>query len=272
MLPALSAMNPLSSSLLTGAPPRPSVRGQEGRWRNPSRVPMSLRCLPAAGRWLGPVCGVFLLTGCAGQFQHAFLAASPQYRPENIYQGGESLPLSMKRVAVLPLVVTAPGPQAEGATASLEPLVLTELGKAGRFEVLPLSAASVEEWTGRRAWTTADELPEGFFDRVRQGTGADGVLFLQVTQFRAYPPLAVGWRLQLVDLDGPRVWWAVDEVFDASELKVANSARRYYLDHAGKPLELTDAGEILYSPRRFGAYTASAVVASCPPRGAKKSR
>lgn len=221
----------------------------------------------AARAWAGVAVVACLAGGCARQFERAMINARPQYTPSNVHRGAPELPPSLKRVAVLPMVVSARGSQAEGARASVESSLLAELTKSARFEVVPVSESRVAEWTGRGQWATTDVLPADFFARIQEGTGADAVLFPEVTTFRAYPPLAVGLRLQLVGTEGPRVWWAVDEVFDASEAEVVNAARRYHLSHAGKPLELTDSGEILYSPRRFGSYAASAVVATCPPRG-----
>jgi hypothetical protein len=209
------------------------------------------------------ICAAPLLAGCARLTQRMTILG-PSYEPGNVYLGGEKLPRSLKRVAVLPVTARGADPELGGSRASLEQALQTELGKRARFEVVTVAPEALRQWTGRSQWATTDRFPTNFFDRVREGTGCDAVLFAQVTDFRAYPPLVVGWRLQLLDCDGLQVWWAVDEHFDASEPAVANAARRFHLDHAGKPAELTDTGEILYSPRRFGSYAANAVVATCP--------
>lgn len=209
------------------------------------------------------LCAAPFLAGCARLTQRMAIVG-PSYEPGNVYLGGEKLPRSLKRVAVLPVTARGADPELGGSRATLEQALQTELGKRARFEVIPVLPDALRQWTGRSQWVTTDRFPTNFFDRLRDGTGCDAVLFAQVTDFRAYPPLAVGWRLQLLDCDGLQVWWAVDEHFDASEPAVANAARRFHLEHAGKPAELTDTGEVLYSPRRFGSYAANAVVATCP--------
>lgn len=148
----------------------------------------------------------------------------------------------------------------------MEPLLLRELGKSARFEVMPMTAAALKQATGRAAWSSSDVFPTNFFDRLRAATGCDAVLFSEVTAYKAYPPMVMGWRLRLMDVDGPTVWWAVDEVFDAADTAVANAAKRHHLGNAGKPAELTDPAEVLLSPRRFAGYAASALVETCPKR------
>jgi len=194
--------------------------------------------------------------------------SGPGHTPTNHYRQAETLPRSFKRVALLPLTSRRLG-DIESSRAALEQALHAELSKGARFEVVVISPSELRQWTGRTEWSASDPLPQDFFIRIQAGSGCDGVLFAELTEYKPYPPLAIGWRLQLLDVNGPSVWWAVDELFDASESTVANSARRYHLAHAGKPLELTDAGEILISPRRFGSYTASAVVATCPGRAGK---
>lgn len=205
------------------------------------------------------------LTGCASVMD-VFPSAGPVYRPKNIYRGVEKLPQDVKRVAVLPLRVDAKDVATEQARPWLQKALLSELSKAARFELVPVKPEQLRDWSGRMAWGTEEELPEGFLERIRKETGCEGVLFSQVTGYRAYPPLAIGWRLRLVDVDRLQVWWAADEWFDAGDVAVANAARRHYLDRAPRPLALADAQQILYSPLRFGTYTASALAATCPSR------
>ncbi|MBL9137225.1 MAG: hypothetical protein JNK85_15235 [Verrucomicrobiales bacterium] len=240
----------------------PLQESHENRGR-PGRAGMAGGAWRVSGWALAMLCAVPLWAGCAGLTQRMAIVG-PSYEPGNVYLGGEKLPRSLKRVAVLPVTARGVDPELGGSRATLEQVLQTELGKHARFEVVPVMPDNLRQWTGRSQWATTDRFPTNFFDRLREGTGCDAVLFAQVTDFRAYPPLAVGWRLQLLDCDGLQVWWAVDEHFDASEPAVANAARRYHLEHAGKPAELTDTGEILYSPRRFGSYAANAVVATCP--------
>jgi hypothetical protein len=210
--------------------------------------------------------GLVLSAGCA-TYPFGSAPSGAAYRAANVYRGSKQLPRSLQRVAVLPLAV-AEADEAEAAAVreSLGPVLLTELARMHRFELTPVRSDLLRRWTGQSQWRSSESLPPDLFERLREETGCDAVLFSELTAFRAYPPLAIGWRLQLVSADGPDVWWAVDEVFDANEAIVADSARSYHLARTPLPRSLTDAREILNSPRRFGAYTASVVVATCPER------
>lgn len=205
-------------------------------------------------------------TGCASSLRTKLVVPGPIYVPTNVFRAGEKLPASLKRVAILPMSPAGSGTELAQAPATLEPLLLRELGKSARFEVIPLTATVLKQATGKSAWNAADVFPTNFFDRLRSVTGCDAVLFSEVTVYKPYPPMVMGLRLRLMDVDGPTVWWAVDEVFDAAEAAVANAAKRHHLSNAGKPAELTDPGEVLLSPRRFGGYAAHALVNTCPRR------
>ena len=60
--------------------------------------------------------------------------------------------------------------------------------------------------------------------------------------------------------------WVVDEIFDASEPSVVNSARRYQLTREQLPSSLADSRSILNSPSGFGRYAANSVFQTLPKR------
>ncbi len=223
----------------------------------------SLQRLGALGALLGWATVTVTMSGCMA-LKDAFPSAGPVYTPSNIYRGVEKLPASLKRVAVLPLRVEGKDHATELARPGLENALRSEIARLGRFELVVVRPEQLRDWTGRLAWGSEEALPPGFLEKVRVETGCDAILFSQLTGFRAYPPLAVGWRLRLIDPEGARVWWAADEWFDAGEAAVANAARKHYMDRAPRPLALADPQQILYSPLRFGTYTASALAATCP--------
>lgn len=224
---------------------------------------------PAPGRLgvLGFLAGLVALVtaGCA-TFAPADQVRGPSYRPGNYFNAAARWPLHWKRVAVLPLAETAANDPELDGRRQLEPVLLTELAKLQRFEVQVVSATDLRRWTGRETWRASDELPQDFFARLRQATGCDAVLFCELTRFEPYPPLVVGWRLTLVEGERGQVWWAVDEVFDASEPAVANGARRYQLARAQGTPPTGDSRGILHSPRRFGHYATSALLGTMPER------
>ncbi|MGE3313202.1 MAG: hypothetical protein AB7O66_24820 [Limisphaerales bacterium] len=230
---------------------------------NPSVATTTVRWATRLG--IVALVGVMGLTGCMSILD-SLPTAGPVYKPKNIYRGVEKLPQDVKRVAVLPLRVDGKDFAVEQARAGLQKALVGELAKAERFELVQVKPESLRDWSGKLAWGAEEELPEGLLERIQRETGCEGILFCQVTGYRAYPPLAIGWRLRLVEVEGLRVWWAADEWFDAGDAAVANAARRHYMERAPRPHALADSQQILYSPLRFGTYTASALAATCPNR------
>jgi hypothetical protein len=188
------------------------------------------------------------------------------YKPTNVSQPQAGLPESIRRVAVLPIPRSRTDANQASGADSLEPLLISELNKRNTFEVTPVSPEQLRALTGGSDWTADDRLPADFFERLRQATGCDAVLFVSLTTFRAYPPLQAGWKARLVDCQQHLTWWAVDEVFDAGSDAVAAAAGAFAKSQLNSPDAALDGAAILRSPRRFGQYTAYAIVSTLPRR------
>jgi hypothetical protein len=172
----------------------------------------------------------------------------------------------MRRLAVMPLTAPSQDAQAETGAATLQPVLIAELGKTKAFEIVSVSPEQLQQWTGRASWTAEEKLPPDLLKRLQETLSCDAVLFCRLTQYRPYRPVAIGWRLKLVAAKDADILWSVDEVFDGGEPAVVNAARRYAQEHFQQPPPLADSSSILNSPRRFGQYTLSAVLATLPGR------
>lgn len=203
------------------------------------------------------------LSGCSLEARRAL--AMP-YQPKNVHSIAPQLPASLRRVAVLPLTTDATGSADEAGVKILESVLLEELNKRKAFEVIPVSREQLRSWTGEPAWKAHDKLPAGLFAKLRESTGCDAVFLSHLTLYRAYPPLAVGWRLALIDVEPPKERWAVDEVFDAGSPEVIKAAEMYFDREANEPSPQMDQSAVLNSPKRFGHYSAHAVLALLPGR------
>ena len=214
---------------------------------------------------------VLLLAGCWGTGCKSYIAdhdmvVGPSYKPSNVYRASAVMPQNVRRVAVLPLTSTLlDAASAEGREA-LEPVLSAELSKTKAFEVIPLTAAQMVTLAGKARWSAEEMLPTNLVKNIRETVGCDALLFAKLTQFRAYPPIAIGWNLKLVECQENRILWSVDEVFDSGDGAVVNAARRYYHEYLNQPEPLGDSQSILSSPRRFGQYTLQAVLATLPAR------
>ena len=204
-----------------------------------------------------------LLAGCATPARPLALLA-PEYRPENTFAYPSVIPLSLQRVAVLPLACEEPRADLPDGCEALNPVLLAELAKTKKFEVVAVNRENLRSCTGRAGWTGAEILPADFFNSLQRIYGCDAVLFCQLTVFHAYAPLAVGWRFKMVDTRTRQILWASDEIFDAGQPAVLNSARRYQL--AELKSATADGWAMQNSPRQFGQYAAAHLLATLPGR------
>ncbi len=226
----------------------------------PTRASLGTHALRA----VGAAVLLALLAGCASTGGGGS-ADGRSALPANVYRQSSILPASLKRVAILPLHVIGQDPTLNDGRDALEPIVHAELLRCARFELVPVARENLRQWTGRTGWAYTDALPRDLFSRVTKETGCDAVMFCQLTHYKPYPPVAIGWRMHLVDPSGPTIVWAVDEIFEGSQDSVAGPARSYYKRHFATPTG-AEPQSILASPRRFGQFTLSCVVDSLPAR------
>ena len=204
-----------------------------------------------------------LLAGCATPARN-LAGLAPEYRPENVFSYPPNLPLHLQRVAILPLACEELHANLPEGCEALNPVLLTELAKLKKFEVVAVNREHLRSRTGRSSWTGTEVLPAEFFDSLQRTYGCDAVLFCQLTVFHAYAPLAVGWRFKMVDTRTRQILWAADEVFDAGQQSVLRGAARYQAA-ALRPSE-ADGWSIRNSPRQFGQYAAARLLATLPGR------
>jgi hypothetical protein len=203
----------------------------------------------------------WLLSGCAST-NYSLADLHRSYRPENIHCPAELLPATIRRIAVLPLAGAAEAATIRGC-ATLTPVVYEELCKSKRFEASQISPATLLRLSGRPSWGGGEPLPAEFFDTLREVAGCDAVLFQELTVFRPFTPVAVGWRFKLVDARTREILWATDEVFDAAQPRVAAGARRFELAF---PWLEQDNWSDTHSPSRMGRYSAATLLATLPGR------
>lgn len=188
------------------------------------------------------------------------------YTPQNVYQSHSQLPVHVRRVAVLPATCRGDHSDVDAGLVLLESVIADELGRTRKFELIRIAPDKLRALTGRQAWSAEEALPDELMRHIRNELGCDGVMFTRLTQFRAYPPLAVGLSFKLIELDKGEYVWAVDEVFDANEPGVVNDARRFQQSREQLPASLADSRTILNSPSVFGRYAANTLFQTLPAR------
>jgi hypothetical protein len=184
----------------------------------------------------------------------------PRYQPKNVH-AAPVMPLAIRRVALLPITHSNTGVSL--GSESFSSILEAELRKSGAFELINVSPQQLLQWTGKAAWHADEIFPTNFFSRIRDETGCDAVIFPNVTVFRAYPPLAIGLDVKLIECAKQDVLWAIDEVVDAGAAPVARLARDYGREH------IHGAGEesaVLQSPSRFAQFASFTLVQTLPRR------
>ncbi len=222
---------------------------------------MILRPAPTFRLLLAGGALAILLTGCAS-LPLAGLAGGPAYVPTNVH-GPAQWPLAMRRVAVLP-VHDATGRLTPEFTAAYDPIWLQALDHSHRAEFVVLDRRTLASWTGRETLASTDALPAGLLEHLARETGAEAVIFLDLTHCAAYPPLGLGFRAKLVVLPATDILWAADELFDSADAAVTRAAEAFGHRNARGPGD--PASAVLKSPSTFAAYAFQAVTDLLPPR------
>ncbi len=202
-----------------------------------------------------------LLAGCMNPSINDPARVGPFYAPTN-FKGEPSLG-GIRRVVVLP--VCGGSLASEETTANLDPVFAAALQQQRRFEVVRLSREDCLRKFRVAEISSSAALPHDFMTVLKREFAADAVLFIDITIFRPYRPLAIGLRAKLATLEGTRLVWTFDDTFSTDNPAVANSARHHLLtgDRGDVPADLTPA--VLQSPSRFAEYAASTMFGTLPP-------
>ncbi len=206
--------------------------------------------------------------------------------PENVFLSSSQLPVELRRVLLLPLACDDSGDcvMASGCE-TLDPVLRAALTKAGRFEVVVTSPEVLRTCTGKMSWTGTEVLPSNFLSNLKQVYGCDAVMFCQLTTLRSSAPMAIGWRLKLVDVQTGRILWAADTIYDAANLKTAKEAEKFqegeqpnhniafeiysfvaWCIHVPTRTALDDQWTILHSIQYFGRFSAENMLETLPAR------
>ncbi|AHF92994.1 hypothetical protein OPIT5_25105 [Opitutaceae bacterium TAV5] len=200
--------------------------------------------------------------GCTTATRDA-LELGPFYTPANS-RGAAVWPEDIRRIAVLP-VDGSSAALPDDFIASYDPVWLAALQSTQRAEFVPVPREQISHLAdGRRSVGSTSLLPAAFFEKILAITGADAVVFCDLTGVTPWPPLAVGLRAKLVHLRRGNLVWACDERFDAAAPAVANSARRYARKSGnGRGDSVTS---VLQSPSHFASWASGEVASTLPPR------
>jgi hypothetical protein len=190
----------------------------------------------------------------------------PDFVPGNVFKQSEKLPPTIRRGIVLPISYNPEGTLGLAGKELLEPILHAELTKQNKLELIFLTPEELKLWTGKERWDFQEALPKELLKVMREKLDAEAILFTHVTHYSPYPPIKIGLRLKLTTATDGDVLWSADEILDAGESTVSNSARRYAKAHVNKSPVLEDSRSILLSPSNFGQYAVATLLDTIPGR------
>lgn len=203
-------------------------------------------------------------TGCAhlNRFRDS-AQVGPFYAAVN-FAGEPALPADLRRVVLLP--VHGGRRAGDESTPNLDAEVLAALQRQGRFEVVPFSRELSRRWFGSEELSSTGALPPNLLERIAREYAADGVLFVDLTEYRTLRPLAVGFRAKLATVRDVHLLWTFDEIISAGNPAVSNRLRRdtKVADRTREPLDLSEV--MFLSPVRFAGFAAGAMFETLPVR------
>jgi hypothetical protein len=169
---------------------------------------------------------------------------------------------TVRRVMVLPFHesygVHANSPQVREA-------FVNELAKLGRFEVVPLPDRASEHEDINDSLTRG-RLSTDALVTLSTRYQVDGVLIGSITSYRPYPPINLGLRLQLISLHSGRTVWAADGLYDSNDALILEDLQHYAGSFAAAEASMHGWELNLLAPRKYAAYVAHRLVASCANR------
>ncbi|MBC2605778.1 hypothetical protein [Pelagicoccus albus] len=170
----------------------------------------------------------------------------------NVHEA-EVFPAHLRRVALLPMYK---GRYDHIGMALLEENFAQELGKKKLFELVVIEPEKMEELFGVERYSSVETLPTKLLSKLHEIYAIDGVMFLDLTFYRAYQPVSMGVKAKLLDGHTGEIAWAADEMFDTANPAVSNAARKYFQTISTTQYPLQQTQTVLHSATRLSKYVA----------------
>lgn len=168
----------------------------------------------------------------------------------------------VRRVMVLPFAF-APGVEGDRDSArQIRDAFLAEFAKLQRFEIVPLPEGA-DEHLAINDGAPRGALPARALLALGKRYRLDGLILGTITAYRPYLPPHLGVRVQLTSVHSGATVWAAEGLYDSSERATERDVRHYALSYLAK--EDSDHGWRMnvIAPRRFAAFVAHRLVATC---------
>ncbi len=92
---------------------------------------------------------------------------------------------------------------------------------------------------------------------IRKLLGCDAIITGIITEYRPYPHLTLGLRLQLTDLTDGQLLWAYEQLWDSSDLAIVDQIEQYLYESKGfKKSRSSDQKMVTISSLKFIKFAA----------------
>jgi hypothetical protein len=89
---------------------------------------------------------------------------------------------------------------------------------------------------------------------IREKFKADAVMVGKITHYRPYPANSIGLKLELFDCSTGQLLWAIDQVWDSTDLKTEARIKSFYSTEMRKAHDPLDWKIVMQSPRIYNKF------------------
>lgn len=193
--------------------------------------------------------------------------AGPFHEPHNYHLTNDEWSDDITVVAIMPLTSGRGDQWTEQGLELMQPVLTEELARFDLFEAITITPEKLLALTGTTKVRAHEALPNNFPNIItaldKQPTDrkvCNAVLFCEMDTFRPYPPMAIGWKFRLFNLDTGELIWAFDEVFNVGNPRVNNSLRRYMRTQRMTHMDIFRDSLVIDSPRTLARYSLTTVL------------
>jgi hypothetical protein len=196
--------------------------------------------------------------------------SEPPVPPKSVYRPGSifaapSWPSFVRRVVVLPVACNLVDLPADYFSA-YDSIWRSALQSSHRAEFVFLPRTELSRMMGKTSFSTSENLPAYFWEKLAVHTGAEAVAFLEFTQFSPYGTIEIGFRSRITEIQSRLTIWAVEDVVKFDEASVSQALRDGLNRKDSRSPVASEVSGVRLTPSRAVGYIASDIAQTLPPR------
>ena len=204
-----------------------------------------------------------LFSGCTQRtFNNKFGVFHDKFDVTNVYDSTSESAKKINRVGIMPITTSAN--VGKSTLDFIYEAFNSEILKQLKFESIKISQNDLIALFGHSSFSSSDPLPKNFFEVLKDVSDVDAVLFVDITHYEPYKPVALGVKCRMVDTDSAAILWAIDELFDAGMPSVQAGISEYIAKNKYDNTFFSFDDSFVYSPLKFSYYVANKVFGKLP--------